>query len=252
MEPTKPLYHYTSQKGLLGILKDGKLRMTNILYLNDSSEYSHFFDLFLKKHKLDFNVEGLLQSIKTGPDYFVFSLSEKKDDLSQWRGYCSPTGGYCIEFDYTKLSSIIKESKGYKLEKILYSMEEKEEKFKSIANGLSVEHDSKDIQKLIIRMSRVAPYIKDKAFDNEAEWRIIGDWWELESNDIKFTEGKSMIMPFIEGLFLDDSFLPLSKIIVGPTPHKELSKKAVEALLNNSKCVKNVEVEYSKIPYRSW
>ena len=97
-----------------------------------------------------------------------------------------------------------------------------------------MELNSSDIEKLIIRMSRVAPYIKDKTFNNEAEWRIIGDWWDLAGCDIQFKEGKSMIMPFIEGLFLDDGFLPLSKIIVGPTPHKELSKKAVEELLKLS------------------
>ena len=39
------LYHYTSQKGLLGILQTKKLWMTNILYLNDSSECIHTIDL---------------------------------------------------------------------------------------------------------------------------------------------------------------------------------------------------------------
>jgi len=41
----KHLYHYTSQKGLLGILQSKKLWMTNILYLNDSSEFLYTVDL---------------------------------------------------------------------------------------------------------------------------------------------------------------------------------------------------------------
>src|ERR1035437_8040735 len=41
----KYLYHYTSQKGLFGILQTNKLWMTNILYLNDSSEFTHTLDL---------------------------------------------------------------------------------------------------------------------------------------------------------------------------------------------------------------
>jgi hypothetical protein len=41
----KHLYHYTSQKGLLGILEHDNLWMTNILYLNDSSEFKHTLDL---------------------------------------------------------------------------------------------------------------------------------------------------------------------------------------------------------------
>ena len=45
------LYHYTSQKGLLGILKDDTLKMTNILYLNDSNEFFHPISLFQEEWK---------------------------------------------------------------------------------------------------------------------------------------------------------------------------------------------------------
>jgi hypothetical protein len=40
-EPTKPeglLYHYTDQKGLLGILESKQLWATHYRYLNDTSE----------------------------------------------------------------------------------------------------------------------------------------------------------------------------------------------------------------------
>jgi len=58
----KYLYHYTSQNGLLGILginsKPSKpsLWMTNIFYLNDSSEFTYTINLVkqdLKKRKED-------------------------------------------------------------------------------------------------------------------------------------------------------------------------------------------------------
>ena len=42
---SRNIYSYTSQKGLLGILQSKKLWMTNILYLNDSSEFTHTLDL---------------------------------------------------------------------------------------------------------------------------------------------------------------------------------------------------------------
>lgn len=55
----KHLYHYTSQTGLLGILQTKKLWMTNILYLNDSSEFTHTLDLV--KSELTKRINKLLQ-----------------------------------------------------------------------------------------------------------------------------------------------------------------------------------------------
>lgn len=256
MKPLKPLYHYTSQNGLLGIIRDCKLRMTDILYLNDSSEFSHCFDLFLKNLKLDFELGQLLQRLKESPDYFIFSLSEREDDLSQWRGYCPSTGGFCIEFDPEKLSSIVeKNNKDYRLEKVLYQFNEKEEIITQISKGLRVSPNSSSIEKekLILRMLPVAAYLKDEAFENENEWRIVRN--VFGSNPyFRYREGKSMLIPYIDSQFLDeDGFLPVTKIIIGPTPHKELSKRSVEMLLTTYlKHVKKVEVKCSNIPYRAW
>jgi hypothetical protein len=53
MATPKTLYNYTSQRGLLGILdiasntRRPRIWMTNILYLNDSSEYTYTFDLVM-------------------------------------------------------------------------------------------------------------------------------------------------------------------------------------------------------------
>jgi hypothetical protein len=49
-EIPETLYHYTTQDGLLGILKDQSLWATHILYLNDSMEMRHTADIF--KHAL--------------------------------------------------------------------------------------------------------------------------------------------------------------------------------------------------------
>jgi hypothetical protein len=60
-----------------------------------------------------------------------------------------------------------------------------------------------------------------------------------------------MIILYVEGIFLDNDKLPISKIIVGPTPHPELSRLSVQSLLK-SESYEGVEVEVSNIPYRSW
>ena len=50
---SKPLYHYTSQKGLLGIVENNEIWATDIFYLNDTMEYQYAVDLtseIIKKH----------------------------------------------------------------------------------------------------------------------------------------------------------------------------------------------------------
>ena len=46
-EPPDILYHYTDQDGLLGIVSTGKMRATNIEYLNDQREYRHALALMV-------------------------------------------------------------------------------------------------------------------------------------------------------------------------------------------------------------
>ncbi|MCP5004624.1 MAG: DUF2971 domain-containing protein [Planctomycetes bacterium] len=44
-KPQSTLYHYTSQKGLLGIVNNNEVWATDILYLNDTMEYKYAVDL---------------------------------------------------------------------------------------------------------------------------------------------------------------------------------------------------------------
>ena len=40
-EPKKLLYHYTDADGVLGIVRSGELRASDVLYVNDSSELEY-------------------------------------------------------------------------------------------------------------------------------------------------------------------------------------------------------------------
>ena len=44
-KPEKPLYHYTTQTGLLGIIRDRQIWATHTQYLNDHREFLHAVDL---------------------------------------------------------------------------------------------------------------------------------------------------------------------------------------------------------------
>ena len=43
--PNGPLYHYTSQEGLMGILSSGAIWATHVLCLNDYTEYVHALEI---------------------------------------------------------------------------------------------------------------------------------------------------------------------------------------------------------------
>jgi hypothetical protein len=284
----KYLYHYTSQKGLLGILKDNKLWMTDILYLNDSSECIHTLNLFiseLEKRKEHLPPQrGLLNSTNTQEDdiinkkhrtferikrlcetyndnnyenrieNYIFSLSRKKDDLSQWRSYCPSEGGFSIGFNYKKLLSIILyKHKGYLIQKCEYNPEEKQKLINLLLDPISSDLESGiDIDiplNIFIQIIFHSSFLKDKSFEDEQEYRIINNGINVDEIS-RHREGKSMMIPYIEFSPVDDdNKLPISTIWVGPTPHKELSKLSVRKLLDKYG-YETVEVETSEIPYR--
>jgi hypothetical protein len=106
------VYHYTSMNALLGIM-NGDIWATNILYLNDISEYDHF--LKLVKGRLShlaksprFRYPDLVTKLVARPrrqspsSYmdvpFVASFSKDRDSLTHWRSYCPQGNGVCIGF----------------------------------------------------------------------------------------------------------------------------------------------------------
>ena len=303
MDTNDHLYHYTSQDGLLGILQNKKLWMTNILYLNDSSEFEYTLNIVKKEIKIimeeipqkpqpalsnsinkndigyglsikidsdiNFNKYTFFESIYQILDRFllssfatesyVFSLSKKKDDLNQWRGYCPEEGGYCIEFNNTDLSSIINSRKNYAIKQCIYDIKEINKIVKSIIDktnrliennqdGLMMSKFNSEVSAtLLSNIVYISSFIKHISFSDELETRIIHYG---KCNVMKYRNGKSMILPYMElPITNENDDLPISKIIIGPTPNQELSKMSVQHLVEYLKY--NIEVVSSDIPYRS-
>ena len=146
VEAYKQLYHYTTAKGLNGIVESQQLRATNISYLNDSEELTGFFNRRLlhlleepiRAHFTDMqtttsgrtyiDAEGGLEHVVTqsitklgallrshtlkfhAPHVTSFCAASPQDPddglLSQWRGY-GPDGGYAIVFETHRLQQLI-------------------------------------------------------------------------------------------------------------------------------------------------
>ena len=124
-KPEGPLYHYTDQKGLLGILKDKCIWSTHFKYLNDKREGAIVFEVLLSELSSRVKSDPLFQVLGMEPikvkqpectsdealnqgigaaswitsqNVFVTSFSKRADLLSQWRAYSGGSGGYSIGF----------------------------------------------------------------------------------------------------------------------------------------------------------
>lgn len=302
------LYHYTSQKGLLGIIKSKEIWATDIFYLNDTMEFKYAVDLtskilkeYLDSHTdtyrnmlLDELTEGNLSDTSALNDshesppkklninelefkmidnlfkvirgfeqfhFFVFSLSEKGDLLSQWRGYCPQDNGYSIGFKTSVLGKLM-EKKDLRFVKCIYEKDEQariindfigkyvkdlRSKFNELSNSESM-RKSLTIDYLISFFT-IASKLKDESFIEEEEWRIVSKP-QNEGQHVKFRKGTSTIIPHIRIGIDDSGYMPIEEVIISPTFHKQLSNNAVNFLLS-CEGIKSCSVKNSKIPYRA-
>ncbi|MGA2673692.1 MAG: hypothetical protein ABSE99_10740 [Terracidiphilus sp.] len=89
IDPVKPkdlLYHYTDQRGLLGILGSQNIWATHIRYLNDSSEYKLGLDI-VKREVSQIKVDPSPDLTFEGfPDGAEFREGPTPSDDSGFRG----------------------------------------------------------------------------------------------------------------------------------------------------------------------
>lgn len=299
------LYHYTSQIGMMSMAQYGKLWLTNLMYMNDAAEYTFFWKVLKKKLEELYHIHisvsstastlglrascyGTSAGTDIGSHYdivpvFSFSLSERKDSLSQWRGYC-PNGGYAIsfyregEFKDSQLAKMISDN-SFHIGKCIYGetafgdllqneiADIEPEKFIDYMSGRKLgttdyipsrgqyETLQDFLHKVIEKSLAYAPFLKDEAFEDEQEWRIVasGDN-QFYNPSMKFREGKSFIVPYLEVPLLskEDNELSLpvqiDEIVVGPTPHMDLAVKSCQLFRKDAQ----TKITPSSIPYRNW
>ena len=274
--PHKTLFHYTTQNGLLGIIESKSLWLSDNQYMNDMTEYNHTIDLVkdeLKKRgyekfrkfldTIDSGFDTLLENIKEKHPIYVCSFSENGNLLSQWRGYCSNGGGYSIGFDKAHIVKLRKKYKKFNFVRCVYKKKIQKEiirkylkdsvsifqKF-NISNCSDANLTRKFINNFFKMLLTIIPMLKDSSFHEEREWRIVSNFIKIKPSQKKFREGKFAIVPYVEFKLANKrEKLNISKIIVGPNPHIELSLKSVKSILS-AQNVNCAFVERSRIPYR--
>lgn len=270
--------HYTSQAGIFGIIGAQLIRASNIKFLNDEQEFLHALELIkeiipkakIKKDSPDFKVyseyiksiEEKLKSldIHTAESIYTFSVSKELDLLSQWRGYCPQNNGYCLVMNMKKVYSKIKKqyANSYLL-KCVYDRKEKDELLKKVLNEYWRQYREKQygkekidvINELSEKIALLASHFKHPSFSEEKESRIVVILESVVDEDIKFREGISSVIPFIE-LNIDRRSISLVKI--GPTSNKTLASRALSLFMEKAYGDPFVmpDIEYSETPYRPW
>lgn len=193
------------------------------------------------------------------------SLSAESDLLSQWRAYC-PGGGFSIGFPEDQLREAVIPH-DFALAPCVYTTEEQRELIRTIIHDTISEwlanakwpvdrDDSKHgaSSKLGWELIRATARMKNGSFSEERESRIVSTpecrfvWDHLE-----FRTRKGLIVPYVK-VPLPESrdFWNDIEIVIGPTPHPELSRSSVHALLRKCRDGLVVMLKNTQTPFREW
>jgi len=279
--PNIRLYHYSGISALSGIVNSKRLWASNVLYLNDSAEISQALDLLKNKilsprlafiHHADDSYEFLKQ-LNAWVDFctrglyfanlFIFSLSEMPSLLSQWRSYTPHGKGVSLGFSPGKIAAIA-QTAGFKIAKCLYQPNEHLELLSSLYEKLWTSflqeknrhafrspHFSAFFEKYRNDIFQVLSIIKHHSFAEEREWRLISRYLHDDAlPKIKFREGASMLVPYVEIELTELSKPWFDEVVLGPSPHPTLSLNALDKFLHSENLA--LQVIDSGIPYREW
>lgn len=269
-----PLYHYTTQPGLLGIIGETQIWATHTQFLNDRREFLHGIDL--ARYEIDelFKTTDAqsrtilrdMASTLSGAQNInicVCSFSEHRDSLSQWRAYGSRTSGFAIGFPGDFLAAAVGKHQWY-LAPCIYDPAEQRKLVRSLVEEVLDEevsqkagHEADELYSLPggnfgAYFNRYAPILKDRAFAEEREWRIISRPLSCKLEPFGFREGGSLLIPYYKfPLAGKDLAFRLQEVVVGPTPDDARAKRSVSSLLVRHD-LGEVPVDASAVPYRGW
>ncbi len=287
--PPKTLWHYTSGDGLIGIVSSHSLWATQVSCLNDAKELRHATDLMdaaLVGHRNDTLSERfhgkpnliarLDQGLRVDPaatsEWFVACLTEKPDDLSQWRGYGGGEGGYSIGFDVASLVSAAQTAHAM-LAPVCYDTDLQRRVADRVAaatmdffhQGMTrrpaVSPDDWAEAFLAAWRNHVvylAPALKHPTFEAEKEWRLLRPLRAGDRSTMRYRQRGSLLsryLPLVLKQAQHDSesaLLPLTEVVVGPSRHAGISRVGVGDLLSTYGYPDGmVRVSLSGIPFQS-
>ncbi|MEG8013256.1 DUF2971 domain-containing protein [Sphingomonas sp. 22R3R2A-7] len=256
----REIYHYTNTEALMGIVENEELWATDSRFLNDTAETQWASRLFISaiddiKPSNAAEVE-MLSRLKSsvvdgisGYAVYIASFSEEKDDLPQWRGYGSSNSAVSIGFRSNRLSARFG---GYELLSVIYDEHEQKRIAKDLVNivynfyksNAAIDNPATShflIPECLQSFRLMAIYsvlrFKQPRWHSEKEWRLVAferEWDAVKS--LSFRSGVAGLTPFIKMKGEEKSVpfeLMIEEVMIGPSPHQERSKMALELYLNS-------------------
>ena len=273
------LFHYTSQNGLLGILRTKKIWATDLLYLNDASEFNHAIRIAQDQlDKLRKSLQGGdlhllnriadLLTLSHNRHIYTASFSEDGNALRQWKLYGSNYRGFSIGFSRLDLEIHGGKSSSF-LQKCTYDEQEQskiihsmlEPHLQGFRDTMSNPNRASDNLQAIIDhyaewfygdLMVIASALKNSSFEAEREWRLVRHDYGANHNEVEFRESSFTLIPYKNiKLPESESGLSLKKIFTGPTLDPELTRRSLELLLSKYEIDSTqVEIVPSGIPIR--
>lgn len=255
------LYHFTDINGLLGIIQNDELWLSERNYMNDVND-ENFIKSYVRKFFKDLEKsewEKFETELIPSKNQYIFSTSTEKDSIHQWTYYGS-NDSYCIEFDRKKLIDFFyhfNNEEDFYYGPILY---ENEQTLK-IANKIIKNYTSLISEKNSIfnvdgdnfdnesfeEFKRVYQYfyslIKQSGHSCENEYRFLLQ----NSCNPEFRVRSGLFVPYIK--VNNGQKLPIKKIYIGPNCYETNAKENLEYFLKKNK-YENVIVDKSKMNIR--
>ena len=181
---------------------------------------------------------------------YIFSLSESGDDLSQWRAYCPPLGGYALGFPARHLKAV-GEEQGFYLAPCVYDDARQSQLIDEVITSFvalyhderTTGHDADALREPVARsfgarLRRLAPLLKHASFAGESEWRLVSMPKHPQDERVQFRPGSRNVIPYYELCLTTNNRPRLAEpggtqfgVIVGPTADSASAQVAVQALL---------------------
>lgn len=253
---SESLFHYTDINAVSSILKNRKLWLTNIGYLNDSQEFRDGVSIF-SVHVIEamksasgersdllgklYQVMQAFESVADSTNIFTCSFSRAPNLLSQWRAY----GNFAIELDSERISSSLP------LYKCMYDAEEKNSACAWLENYFITEYPHSafgghNAMQVLARVLTVLTSFKNFHFSAEQEVRMIAQSDSSNANVLYRVKGDYLV-PYVEVNIPVDA---VKAIHVGPIANQGLASRSLESFMGTIG-LSEVRVVNSDIPYRA-
>lgn len=276
VQNANPIWHYTTQRGFLGILHTRELWASHLSYLNDAQEFRYALDLWESalesrlqagslSHAMAATVAASFRaahgpSSEAGP--YVISFSMRENDLSQWRAYSGAEVGYALGFDRDRFPNELTSAWPMELQGCSYNEDAHRQQLMKICDALVKRlppscHAS-DVEAVRATsaawhaFTQIAPTFKQEAFDGESEIRLISQRSAIGPETKRGVRAAgSFLVPYLALPLRSLLDLGLDEVVVGPCAHPELAVAGAQAALRLNGVSHDVRVRPCGLSYRN-